>query len=100
MPTPNWEHTIPRDQSWGACHLCQHFRPDMTCTAYPDRIPIMIASGDFDHLVVRPGQVGDAVFEVVKNPTGIALRLLRGAARRGAPWAIAALARAGASTAR
>jgi hypothetical protein len=35
----------------------------MSCAAYPTRIPIIIASGDVDHLVVRPGQVGDTVFE-------------------------------------
>jgi len=35
----------------------------MTCAAYPLRIPIVIASGEMDHLVVRPGQVGDTVFE-------------------------------------
>ena len=40
-----------------------HFRKDITCIAYPDRIPIMIASGEVDHLVVRPGQVGETVFE-------------------------------------
>jgi hypothetical protein len=31
--------------------------------AYPTQIPIPIASGEVDHLVVRPGQVGDTVFE-------------------------------------
>jgi hypothetical protein len=34
----------------------------MSCAAYPDRIPLAIASGEVDHLVVRPGQVGDTVF--------------------------------------
>jgi hypothetical protein len=34
----------------------------MSCVAFPDRIPIVIASGEVDHLVVRPGQVGDTVF--------------------------------------
>lgn len=34
----------------------------MSCIAFPDRIPIAIASGEVDHLVVRPGQVGDTVF--------------------------------------
>ena len=35
----------------------------MTCPAYPDRIPLVIVAGEIDHLVVRPGQVGDTVFE-------------------------------------
>jgi hypothetical protein len=35
----------------------------MTCVAFPHRIPIQIVSGEIDHLVVRPGQVGDTVFE-------------------------------------
>lgn len=30
--------------------------------AYPDGIPFPIASGQVDHLVPRPGQVGDTVF--------------------------------------
>jgi hypothetical protein len=34
----------------------------MSCVAFPDRIPIVIASGEVDHLVVRPGQIGDTVF--------------------------------------
>jgi hypothetical protein len=32
------------------------------CAAYPDGIPFAIASGQVDHLVPRPGQVGDIVF--------------------------------------
>ena len=65
----------------------------MTCAAYPERIPISIASGEVDHLVVRPGQVGDIVFELTDNPTGLALKFLRHAATRGVPWAIEALAK-------
>jgi hypothetical protein len=66
----------------------------MTCAAYSDRIPLAIASGEVDHLVVRPGQVGETVFELVENPTGLALRFLRNAADRGEQWAIEALAKA------
>ena len=46
----------------GGCGRCQHLRRDMSCIAFPDRIPIVIASGKINHLVVRPGQVGDTVF--------------------------------------
>jgi hypothetical protein len=59
----DWNHTIPKDQDWGGCRKCVHFRKDFTCPAFPERIPIQIASGEIDHLVVRPGQVGDTVFE-------------------------------------
>ena len=92
--SPNWKRTVPRGQSWGGCRVCKHVRPGMTCAAYPDRISLAIASGEVDHLVVRPGQVGETVFELVENPTGLALRFLRNAAARGEPWAIEALAKA------
>ena len=59
----DWIRSIPRDQRWGGCRRCIHFRRDGTCAAYPAQIPIPIASGEVDHLVVRPGQVGDTVFE-------------------------------------
>lgn len=60
--TPNWRRSIQRDQRWGGCRACAHFRRDMTCAAFPDLIPIVIASGEVDHLVVRPHQVGTTVF--------------------------------------
>jgi hypothetical protein len=59
----DWKRSIPRTELWGGCRACVHFRRDTTCVAFPDGIPIIIASGDVDHLVVRPGQVGDTVFE-------------------------------------
>jgi hypothetical protein len=31
--------------------------------AYPKGIPLPIISGEVDHMVLRPGQVGDIVFE-------------------------------------
>ncbi len=92
-PEPNWQRSVPRDERWGGCRLCKHFRPDFTCAAYPDRIPIIIASGEVDHLVVRPYQVGNTVFELNENPTGLALRFLRHAAAQGVPWAVEALAK-------
>jgi hypothetical protein len=77
------ERSIPRDQSWGGCRLCRHFQPPFTCAAFPNGIPMAIASGDVDHLVPRPGQVDDILFELVTDPTPVQLLLLRGAARRG-----------------
>jgi hypothetical protein len=64
---PNWERSVPRGQPWGNCRVCQHLRRDMSCIAFPERIPIVIASGEVDHLVVRPGQVGDTVFEPLRD---------------------------------
>ncbi|HEY7068115.1 MAG TPA: hypothetical protein VII06_42080 [Chloroflexota bacterium] len=90
---PNWERTVPKDESWGGCRACKHFRLDFTCAAYPERIPLIIADGQVDHLVPRPGQVGDTVFAVNEHPTGLALIPIRGAVARGEAWALAALAR-------
>jgi hypothetical protein len=59
IPSPD------RATRWRGCRACIHFRKDMTCAAFPYRIPIHIASGEVDHLVVRPGQVGDTFFEPI-----------------------------------
>jgi hypothetical protein len=59
----DWKRSIPRDQRWGGCLRCIHDRRDGTCVAFPNQIPIVIASGEVDHLVIRPGQVGDTLFE-------------------------------------
>ena len=65
----------------------------MTCTAFPGRIPIEIASGELDHLVIRPGQVGETIFEVVERPSDIQHAMIEAAAARGARWAQDALAK-------
>jgi hypothetical protein len=75
----DWNRSIPRSELWGGCRACIHFRKDTTCAAYPDGIPIVIASGEVDHLVVRPGQVGDTVFApraaaMTESPTATHLR--------------------------
>jgi len=64
----DWERSISQSALWDGCGACAHFRPDMTCVAFPRRIPIQIMSGEVDHLVVRPGQVGDFVFEPRETP--------------------------------
>jgi hypothetical protein len=91
MSDPTWNRSIPRAQGWGGCRLCQHFRPDFTCLAYPERIPLSIVSGEVDHLVPRPGQQGDIVFAPVEHPDDLQERLIRAAASRGVPWAVDAL---------
>jgi hypothetical protein len=90
---PTWQRSIPRGQTWGGCRLCEHLRPGFRCTAYPNGIPLPIVSGEIDHLVARPGQVGTTVFEVVERPDDIQRATLESAARRGAAWALRALAR-------
>jgi hypothetical protein len=60
----NWEPSERADEFDG-CRFCLHYRGRATCAAYPDRIPLPIFAGDVDHMVPRPGQVGDAVFEPI-----------------------------------
>jgi hypothetical protein len=48
-------------ESWNGCRNCGHFRGNC-CAAYPTGIPFLIASGQVDHFVPRPGQVGETVF--------------------------------------
>jgi hypothetical protein len=57
----DWERS-ERYESWPGCRGCVHYQR-MRCVAYPNRIPFEIASGHVDHLVPRPGQVGDTVYE-------------------------------------
>lgn len=90
---PNWERTVPRDQSWGGCRACRHLQPGEWCDAYPDGIPQIIFDGQVDHLIVRPHQVGPAVFEVNEHPTGLALLRIRGGVKQGEAWALAAVTR-------
>lgn len=57
----NWERSERFDE-WQGCLGCAHYRRGK-CIAYPVRIPLDILSGQVDHMVKRPGQVGDTVFE-------------------------------------
>ena len=60
----NWEPT-PNADDYPGCLGCAHLRHGRRahCAAYPDGLPFAIVSGQVDHLVPRPGQVGDTVFE-------------------------------------
>jgi hypothetical protein len=57
----NWKRSERFDE-WPGCRFCAHWRAGK-CAAYPDRIPLIIISGEVDHMVKRPEQVGDTVFE-------------------------------------
>src|SRR5262249_34373491 len=56
----DWERSEGFEE-WPGCRGCVHYNR-MRCVAYPDRIPLIIASGEVDHLVARPGQIGNTVF--------------------------------------
>jgi hypothetical protein len=56
----NWERS-ERFEEFDGCRLCLHWRAG-SCAAYPECIPLPILAGQVDHLVERPGQVGDVVF--------------------------------------
>lgn len=58
---PDWEPSALFDE-WQGCLGCARYRLGR-CDAYPDRIPLNILSGQVDHMVVRPQQVGEIVFE-------------------------------------
>jgi hypothetical protein len=45
--------------------MCVHYQGQGRCTAFPTRIPLPIFAGDVDHMIVRPGQTGDDVFELM-----------------------------------
>ena len=57
----NWEPSERFDE-WPGCRACTHWAGGR-CVAFPERIPFPIIAGLVDHMVPRPGQVGDTVFE-------------------------------------
>ena len=57
----NWERS-ERFAEWGGCLTCVHYRQGR-CVAYPTVIPLPIFSGEVDHLVPRPEQIGETVYE-------------------------------------
>lgn len=60
----NWDKS-PGFEEWPGCLGCAHLRRGRRahCPAYPNGMPFPIVSGQVDHLVPRPGQVGDTVYE-------------------------------------
>jgi hypothetical protein len=57
----NWDRS-PEFDRFDGCRFCVHYRGLLQCTAYPERIPLDILSGEVDHMIPRPGQVGEIVF--------------------------------------
>jgi hypothetical protein len=52
------------------CLDCTHLRPGLTCTAFPDRIPVAILDGRVDHHQPYPGDHG-IQFEPLLHTTPI-----------------------------
>ena len=40
------------------CSSCKHYNKDLTCKAFPDRIPIEILDGEHDHRTPFDGDGG------------------------------------------
>jgi hypothetical protein len=61
-----WE-PVPNAENFPGCLGCGHLRRGRRahCAPYPDGIPLAIASGQVDHMVPRPGQIGEKVFEPI-----------------------------------
>jgi hypothetical protein len=51
MPS-SWEPSERYDE-WDGCRFCLHWRGGK-CITYPNRIPLMLISGQSDHMVPRP----------------------------------------------
>lgn len=45
------------------CPICKYYSFDGTCTAFPDRIPMIFLSGERGHTEPVDGQQNDIVFE-------------------------------------
>ena len=41
-----------------SCYSCKHYNKDLTCKAFPDRIPIEILKGKHDHRTPFKGDRG------------------------------------------
>jgi len=62
----DWKKSRNYDD-WPGCRRCVHLTREGSCIAFPEMIPMPIASGAVDHMVERPGQVGDTLFEAGLN---------------------------------
>lgn len=50
------------------CRRCKHYNDDMTCTAFPDGIPLEIVSGVFLHLRPVGVEAEPVAFEEAPEP--------------------------------
>lgn len=70
----SWQKSPDFETKWLGCAHCEHQLGGATCKAYPAAIPLLIYSGDVDHLMSRPGQIGDWVFEPLHASTNKEVR--------------------------
>jgi hypothetical protein len=56
-----------KSKDFGGCRACVHLTRESDCIAFPDGIPMPIVSAEVDHMVKRPGQAGDTLFEAGLN---------------------------------
>jgi hypothetical protein len=77
----SWDPSARADE-FGGCRLCLHYQGQGRCTAFRRHIPLPIFAGDIDHMVVRPGQIGDDIFEPIDFEAWQATGERRQAARK------------------
>lgn len=65
-----WEPS-PDAKDFRGCNTCILLLETGGCRAYPTGMPIAIASGEVDHMQVRPGQVGNFIYESVPSASKI-----------------------------
>ncbi|MEH1789638.1 MAG: hypothetical protein V7L23_29810 [Nostoc sp.] len=51
------------DKDWKGCSFCKHLSTKGKCSAFPNGIPIVFASGDVPHFKVVPGQKDEYVYQ-------------------------------------
>lgn len=51
-----------------SCFYCKHYKKEGGCNAFPERIPLIIISGELKHDRVLSGQKKDFVFDIGENP--------------------------------
>lgn len=52
------KNDIPVLEALGLCHVCTRRTGVMTCSAFPQGIPVIILKGDFLHTEPYPGDQG------------------------------------------
>lgn len=52
------QNDIPKAEFQGICHTCVRRRGVLTCSAFPNGIPVKILKGDFNHTQPFPGDNG------------------------------------------
>jgi hypothetical protein len=51
------------------CRGCRHYLVELTCSAFPEGIPLVIISGQIQHTEILPKQGNTIVYEPIKKST-------------------------------